>query len=149
MLACVHARSLQLCLTLCDPMDCSSQGSSVHGDSPGKNTGVASHFLLQGIFLIKGSSLDLLHCRQIFYHLSQQGNPYKNHIVIKPIIFFGALTGILSKDTQVKFFLSMRKLDTMALLNCVSGSDLLTPQFVRTQRYISVRTRLSVQLGKG
>ena len=30
----------QLCLTLCDPMDCSPPGSSVHGDSPGTNTGV-------------------------------------------------------------------------------------------------------------
>ena len=29
--ACVHAKSLQLCLTLCDPMDCSPPGSSVHG----------------------------------------------------------------------------------------------------------------------
>ena len=28
---CVHAKSLQLCLTLCDPMDCSPQGSYVHG----------------------------------------------------------------------------------------------------------------------
>ena len=27
----------QLCLTLCDPMDCSPPGTSVHGDSPGKN----------------------------------------------------------------------------------------------------------------
>ena len=30
-LICVHAKSLQLCPTLCDPMDCSPQGSSVHG----------------------------------------------------------------------------------------------------------------------
>ena len=29
--ACVHAQSLQLCLTLCNPMDCSLPGSSVHG----------------------------------------------------------------------------------------------------------------------
>ena len=28
---CVHAKPLQLCLTLCDPMDCSPPGSSVHG----------------------------------------------------------------------------------------------------------------------
>ena len=28
------------CLTLCNPMDCSPSGSSVHGDSLGKNTGV-------------------------------------------------------------------------------------------------------------
>ena len=37
---------LQSCLTLCDPMDCSLPGSSVHGDSPGKNTGVGCHALL-------------------------------------------------------------------------------------------------------
>ena len=37
----------QLCPTLCDPMDCSSLGSSVYGDSPGKNSEwVASHFSL-------------------------------------------------------------------------------------------------------
>ena len=31
---------------LCDPMDCSLPGFSVHGDSPGKNTGVGCHALL-------------------------------------------------------------------------------------------------------
>ena len=40
----------QLCPTLCSPTDCSLPGSSVHGDSPGKNTGVGCHVLLQGIF---------------------------------------------------------------------------------------------------
>ena len=44
---------------LCDPMDCSPLGSSVHGDSPGKNAGVDCHFLLQGIF--HGSNLCLLY----------------------------------------------------------------------------------------
>ena len=39
-------------------------------DSPGKNTGVDCHFLLQGIFLTQGWNLDLLHRRQILYHLS-------------------------------------------------------------------------------
>ena len=33
----------QSCLTLCDPMDCSPPGSSVQGDSPGKNIGVGCH----------------------------------------------------------------------------------------------------------
>ena len=32
----------QSCLTLCDPVDCSPPGSSVHGDFPGKNTGVGT-----------------------------------------------------------------------------------------------------------
>ena len=45
-----HAKSLQSCLTLCDAMDCSPPGSSIHRDSPGKNTGVSCHALLQGIF---------------------------------------------------------------------------------------------------
>ena len=39
----------QSCLTLCDPMDCISPGSSVHGDSPGKDTGVGWHCLFQHI----------------------------------------------------------------------------------------------------
>ena len=38
----------QLSPALSDPMDCSPPGSSIHGDSPGKNTGVGCHFLLQG-----------------------------------------------------------------------------------------------------
>ena len=113
----------QSCPTLCDPMDCSPSGSSVHGifqarvlewgacaikstwkwkservsrsvvsDSlwphglgptrllcpfsfPGKNTGVGSHSLLQGIFLTQGLNPGLLYCRQILYHLNHQGSP--------------------------------------------------------------------------
>ena len=46
--ACVPSKSLQSCLTLCDSIDYSPPGSSVHGDSPGKNTSVGCHALLQG-----------------------------------------------------------------------------------------------------
>ena len=59
-------------LTLCGPMDSSPPGSSVHGNSPGKNTGVDFHFLLQGIFPTQGLNPGLLHCRQILYCLSHQ-----------------------------------------------------------------------------
>ena len=38
----------QSCLTLCDPMNCNPPGSSVHADSPGKNTEVGCHDLCQG-----------------------------------------------------------------------------------------------------
>ena len=37
-------------------MDCSPPGSSVHGDSPGNNTGVGCHALLQGLFPTQGLS---------------------------------------------------------------------------------------------
>ena len=43
-------------------------------NSPGKNTGVGCHSLLQGIFPTQGWNLVLLHCRQILYHLSCQGS---------------------------------------------------------------------------
>ena len=46
----------QSCPTLCDPMDCRPPGSSVRGDSPGKNTGVGCHALLQGTFPMQGAN---------------------------------------------------------------------------------------------
>ena len=50
---------------VCNPMDCSPPGSSVHGILPGKNTGMGSHFLLQGIVPTQGLNPAVLHCRQI------------------------------------------------------------------------------------
>ena len=47
--------------TLCNPMDSSPPGSSLHGDSPDKNTGVGSHSLLQGIFPTQGLNPGLPH----------------------------------------------------------------------------------------
>ena len=41
-------------------------------DSPGKNTGVSCHFLLQGIFPNQGPNPHLLHCRCMHYHLSHR-----------------------------------------------------------------------------
>ena len=60
----------QSCPTLCNPMDCSPPGSSVHEDSPGKNTGVGCHTLLQGIFPTQGLNPGLPHCSQILYQLN-------------------------------------------------------------------------------
>ena len=64
------------CLTLWNPKDCSLPGSSVHEDSPGKNTGVCFHALLQGIFPIQESNPGIFHCRWILYHPSHQGSPF-------------------------------------------------------------------------
>ena len=52
----VKALVAQLCPTLCSLMDCSPPGASVPGDSPGQNTGVGGHFLLQGIIPTQGSN---------------------------------------------------------------------------------------------
>ena len=56
-------------------MACRLPGSSVHGDSPGKNTGVGCCALLQVIFPTLGSNPGLPHCRWILYQLSQKGSP--------------------------------------------------------------------------
>ena len=65
---------LKWCPTLAIPWNATpwnsapwSPGSSVHGDSPGKNTRVGCLFLLQGIFPTQGLNPGLLHCRQIQY----------------------------------------------------------------------------------
>ena len=47
--------------TLDDPMDYSPPGSSVHGDSPGKNTGVSCHSLHLGILPTQESNPGLLY----------------------------------------------------------------------------------------
>ena len=65
----------QSCPILCYPMDQSPPGFSVHGNSPGKNTGVGCHALLQGIFPTQGSNPGLLHCRQVPHQLSHHGSP--------------------------------------------------------------------------
>ena len=55
------AKSLQSCETLCNLMDHSLLlGLLCPWDSPGKNTGVGCHALLQGIFLTQGSNLHIL-----------------------------------------------------------------------------------------
>ena len=62
-------------LTLCNTMHYSPPGSSVHGDSPGKNIGEGCHALLQGIFTTQGTNPGLSHCRQILQRLSHQRSP--------------------------------------------------------------------------
>ena len=72
---CAMCLVTQLCPTLWDLVDCSPPGSSVHGDSPGKNTWVGCHFLLQRIFPTQGSNPGLPHCRWILCQVSHQGSP--------------------------------------------------------------------------
>ena len=75
----------QSCPTLCNSMDCSPPGFSVHGDSPGKNTAVGCHALLQGIVPTQGLNPGLLHCRRILYclsHLLGSQSPQPFHLAI-------------------------------------------------------------------
>jgi len=57
---CVRAKSIQLCLTL-QPHGLQLTRLLCPWDSPGKDTGVGCHALLQGIFLTQGSNPSLMH----------------------------------------------------------------------------------------
>ena len=60
--------TVKSCPILCDLMDCSSPGSSLHRISQARILELCCYFLLQGIFLTPGSNQGLLCCRQILYH---------------------------------------------------------------------------------
>ena len=76
---CMHAQLPQSCPNLCNPMS-SLPGFLCPWDSPGKNTGVGCHTLLQGIFLTERSNLCLLHFRHILYSLSHLGSSLKSEV---------------------------------------------------------------------
>ena len=63
----------QLCLTLCDPMDCGPPGSSVDEIFQARNTRVDCHFLLQGNFSTQGLNPGLPRCKRMLYRLSHKG----------------------------------------------------------------------------
>ena len=52
---------IQSCPALCNPMELWPSRLFCAWDFPGKNTGMDSHFLLQGLFPTRGSNLGLLH----------------------------------------------------------------------------------------
>ena len=74
------AKSLQLCVTLCDPMDCGPLGSSVYGILQAKS-GAGCHALLLGSFLIQGWKLCLLH----LLHWQKRSSPLVPPGKLKPI----------------------------------------------------------------
>ena len=61
---------VQLCLTLCNPMNCSLPVCTVHGIFQARILGWACLFLLQGNFLTQGSNLHPLHWQVNFLPLS-------------------------------------------------------------------------------
>ena len=66
----------ELCLTLCDPMDCSLPGSFGHGIFQATILDCC-HFLLQGIFMIQRSNLCLLHWQVGSFTTEPPGKPHR------------------------------------------------------------------------
>ena len=66
----------QSCPILCDPMDCSPLGSSLHGTVQARILEWVAMLSSRGIFPTQGLNPGLPHCRQILYQLSHQGRVY-------------------------------------------------------------------------
>ena len=64
----------QLCLTLCDPMDCSLSGSA-HGIFQARVLEWTAISFSRGVFPTQGLNPGLPHCGQMHYRLSHQGSP--------------------------------------------------------------------------
>ena len=77
---CVRVQSFRLCvLTLCDPMDHSPPGFSVHGSLQARILEWVARALLQGIFPTQGLNPHLLHCRRILYCWAIREAPANQH----------------------------------------------------------------------
>ena len=72
---CVYVLATQSCLTLCNPMDCSSPGSSVYQNLQARILEWVAILFSRGILPIQGLNPNLPHCRWILYCLSRQGSP--------------------------------------------------------------------------
>ena len=70
-------------------------GFSVHGIFQARILEWVANFLLLGIFSTQGLNLDLLHCRQILYCLSHQGNP--KYLALKIYSFIHVAIHLISK----------------------------------------------------
>ena len=75
----------QSCLTLATLWTIVCQASLVHGDSPGKNSGVGCHAFLQGISPTQGSNPGFLHCRWILNCLSHQESPVWKSVTVNKL----------------------------------------------------------------
>ena len=86
-------------------------------NSPGKNTGVDCHSLLQGIFPTQGSNLGLLPCRMILYHMSHQGSLA---ILIVCLLYMYKIckTANISKTLSLQYLINIKILDYFIFFFC-------------------------------
>ena len=89
--------------TLCDPMDCSLPGPSVHGISQASILEWVAIPFSRGIFLTQGLNPSLLHCRWTLYCLSHQRSPFRlcvmtqiTHIPVHSSLLFVPRSAVIS-----------------------------------------------------
>ena len=84
-------------------------------NSPGKDTGVGSHSLLQGIFPTQGSNLGLLHCRWILYYLTHSGSLHKTDVILHNSLLRKLRLELLQNLPKLSLFLDSGDLEFVTL----------------------------------
>ena len=105
LLQCMKVKSesevAQSCPTLCDPRDCSSPGSSVHGIFPSKSTGMGCHFLLQ-CMKVKVKSLSRVQLLVTPWTAAYQAPPSMGFFQAR-VLEWGAIAFSEKKSTNIEF----------------------------------------------
>ena len=120
----------QSCLTFCNSMDCSPSGSSIHGDSPGKNTRVGCYDLLKGIFPAQGSSPHLLH----LLHWQAVSLPLEWVFISSPEDLSNPGIESMSPALAGGFFIP----ESPVQFSCSIVSDSATPCVQHTMAFLSI-----------
>ena len=116
------------------------QGLYSPWNSPGQNTEVGSHSLLQGIFPIQESNQGFLHCRWILYQLSYQGSPNKLHIwgPSNDVVFFYIKYIILRVELQKQYpFILSTSIRWSGIVSNISPTQLGGGTLASKWRYAS------------
>ena len=124
-------------LAFCNTMDCSLPVSSLHGDSPGKNTGVDCHALLQGILPTQRSNphlLRLLHWQGSSLPLVMPGKP--------PFLAYSSFNLLANPISQCHCQTNIFRVQ--ALLTTFSATTLACPHSILT--WVIVKASLLVLL---
>ena len=128
------------------PMDCSLPSNSVHGDSPGKNTGVGCQARLQGIFPTEGLNPGLPYCRQIVYCLSHQRSPRILEWVAYPFSRGSSWTRNWTRVSCIAggFFTIWAAREAPISYNPALSSNPKTSRFLLNRYYISQSLKIGV-----
>ena len=121
-------------LDSCDPMDCAPARLLCPWDSPGKNTGVSCHFLLQGIFPTQMSNPCLLHRRKILYTEPPFYIPSTNYLITNMIfssvqsfscVLLFATPWIAERQASLSITISWSSLKLMSIESVMPSSHLI------------------------
>ena len=103
-----------------------SNSLRLHGDFPGKNTGVGCHFLLQGIFLIQGLNPVLSIGRWILYHWATRKAPIHLFVVqsLSRVRLFLTLW-TAACQASLSFIISQSLLKLMSIESVIPSNPLI------------------------